>query len=240
MALSYCSWVYYLSHRICSLIRKLLFAFLIFSFTFTPLQKASYRYLAETEKKAFEVAQLLIPDGGKPGNICGPLTLQILKDANLVSNSIPTKAFWFLRPFDEYTQQKILEPAFPKETWDWFFFTESITKFDFRRFPLLPGDVLFFPYNYTCGGTYSHIFVVNRLDERGNPYTVTNYQTKKGWRISELMLYDEKGIENGYFGVMTDRNNTMTIGTTGFCGFYLWRMKFVLDDLPCRRNICPV
>ena len=222
-----------------TIVRQILIASLILLGYFTPLQIASYQYLAPTEKEAFEVSLLLIPDGGKPGNICGPLTLQILKDANLVSKNIPTKSFWFLRPFDEYTQRTILEPAFPKETWDWYFFKDSITKFDFNRFPLLPGDVIFLPYNYGCGGTFSHIFVVTRLDGNANPYAVTNHQTKDGWRISELMLYDEEGIKNGYFGVLTDRRNTNTIGTTGFCGFYLWRMKFFLDPLPCWSGKCP-
>jgi hypothetical protein len=220
------------------LIRTFLLTLLVFSFSLTPLQKASYRYLADTEKEAFLVALNLIPDGGKPGNICGPLAIQILKDAHLVSHAVPTKSFWFLRPFDKYTQDTILEPAFPKETWDWYFFKESIVTFNFDRFPLLPGDVLFFPYNYDCGGTFSHILVVTRLDENGNPYTVTNHLTDDGWRISELLLYDEGGIKNGYFGVLTDRRNNETIGTTGYCGFYLWRMKFYFGDLPCGRNVC--
>jgi hypothetical protein len=44
--------------------------------------------------------------------------------------------------------------------------------------------------------------------------------THDGWRISELPLY---GVEGSYFDTLTDRSNTMTLGTTGFCGFYLWR-----------------
>lgn len=221
---------------------NLLIIYFIFQFTTPPtLQQASYKYLATTEKEVFEISHQIIPDGGKPGNICGPLALSILEDAGYVSKEIPVKSFWFLRPFDEYTQKTILERAFPKDSWNWYFFKESIKKFDFKKFPLLPGDVIFLPYNYTCGGTFSHIFVITRIDALGNPYTVTNHLTEDGWRISELLVYDRTGQRISYFDILTNRRNTNTIGTTGFCGFYLWRQKIIyqFDSLPCTKHYCP-
>jgi hypothetical protein len=176
-------------------------------------------YIATTEQGAYEVSARLIPDGGKPDNICGPLSIQILKDLGYVDEQIPIKSFWFLTPWDEYTQRTIIEPAFPVETSLWYRSKESIAKFDFEEFPLQKGDLLFLPYDYSCGGTFSHILAVTDVRQE-IPYTITNHLTHDGWRISELPLY---GVKDSYFDTITDRRNTMTIGTTGFCGFYLWR-----------------
>ena len=84
---------------------------------------------------------------------------------------------------------------------------------------------MFFFYGYSCGGTYSHMLVVTRT-ESGKAYSVTNYLSTKGWRIDEVLLYDLNDPDVfTYFDKLTDRRYTNTIGTTGFCGFSLWRKK---------------
>lgn len=181
----------------------------------------SLNFIAETEREAFIIAELIEPSGGSPGNICGPLSIMLLKDANLLPSYISTHSFWFLQPRDDYTVQTILEEAFPKEKYLWYRTDISIGEFDFVSFPLYSGD---FIYLYAGGlGTYEHILVVTRVDEDGRAYSVTNILTDDGYKISEFLLYDPTKSGEGIFYRLTDRAYNMTIGTTGFGGFQLWR-----------------
>lgn len=187
------------------------------------LQESASRYIATTEKQALEVASQLVPDGGKPGNICGPLSLVILKDVGYVDSNINIKDFWFLRPWEKWVRENVVDVVLPPEEWEYHHVDKSLDNVDFSKFPLAPGDFLFFFYGYSCGGTFSHMLVVTEVKD-GRAYSVTNHLTNNGWRIEKVLLYD-LGNPSVYtfFNRLVDPKNTNTIGTTGLCGFYLWR-----------------
>jgi hypothetical protein len=206
------------------------------------LHESALAYTANTEEEAFQISRQLIPEGGKPGNICGPLSLQILKDGGYISPDIDIKSFWFLRPWEQWVRENVIDTVFPPEEWDYHYFPATLNDIDFNEFPLQEGDFMFFFYGYSCGGTFSHMLVVTKVD--GNKaYSVTNYLTDDGWRIGEVLLYnlDNPDVYT-FFDRLTDRANTNTIGTTGYCGFSLWRPirpPIKKSDIICEGHFCP-
>jgi hypothetical protein len=183
------------------------------------------RYYADTQERAMEISYALVYEGGKPGNICGPLSLQLLKDMDFISKDVNIKDFWFLRPWEKWVQDNVIAPIFPPDEWKYYYFEPSLDKIDFSEFPLKVGDFMFFYHGYSCGGTFSHMLTVTRVEEN-RAYSVTNYLVDDGWRIGEVLLYDlDDPRVYTFFDRLTDRVNMNTIGTTGYCGFSLWRKK---------------
>jgi hypothetical protein len=61
----------------------------------------------------------------------------------------------------------------------------------------MPGD---FVYIYSgTQGNFEHMLVVNRVDYQGRAYSVTNYNTEKGFIIDEVLLYDPNDPTVGIF-----------------------------------------
>ena len=176
------------------------------------LQWAASQYIAPTTERAFEMAHSIIPEGGKPGNICGPLAIKILQDANILSKDVNPKDFWFLVPWDEWTNENIIEEVFKPSR-----FTHIRDKTPISDWPskivFLPGDFVFIYSG--ASGTFSHMFVVTYIDEEG-PHTVTNYQDENGWHIDDIIVWD-------LFYLFTDRTNNATFGNTGYGGISIWR-----------------
>lgn len=229
---------------------KLILSLLLLAYLFlgglkeaTTLHELALTYTANTEEEAFQVSHQLIPEGGKPGNICGPLSLQILKDGGYISPDVNIKDFWFLRPWEKWVQDNVIDEIFPPNEWDYYYVKPSLDKIDFNAFPLQEGDFVFFFYNHSCGGTFSHMLVVTKVD--GNKaYSVTNHLTDDGYRIGEVLLYDlDNPDAYTFFDRLTDKSNTNTIGTTGYCGFSLWRpIRLPIeksDIILCERHFCP-
>jgi hypothetical protein len=227
------------------MVRQIFFALVFSLYLFlgggkrgNSLHESALAYTAVSQREAIRISRQLIPDGGKPGNICGPLSLQILKDGGLISPNVDIKDFWFLRPWEKWVRENIVDRIFPPDDWLYYRTAIPLDEFNFSAFPLQEGDFLFFYYGYSCGGTFSHMLVVTKA-ENGKAYSVTNYLTTKGWRIGEVLLYDLNNQSTfTFFDQLTDSANTNTIGTTGLCGFSLWRKggDFVL---PCIGSICP-
>ena len=191
------------------------------------LFNVAQQYLADSQEEAINISLEIEPNGGKPGDICGPLAITMLQEAGFVSQLVDPHDFWFFNPHPENPYRdgylKTIEIAFPEEEFTHFSTDISIREFDFDKFPLKIGDFL---YLYAgCCGTFEHMIVVTRVDELGNPFTVTNHLTEDGYRISELLIYDKMNENVGYFYDLTNLSNTMTIGTTGYGGFELWRSK---------------
>ncbi len=124
------------------------------------LQWAASQYIAPTTEQAFEMAHSIIPEGGKPGNICGPLAIKILQGVHILSKDVNPKDFWFLVPWDEWTNENIIEEVFKPSRFTHIRDKTSIAyinKYDFR-----PGDFVFLYSGIQ--GTFSHMFVVTRVE----------------------------------------------------------------------------
>jgi len=193
------------------------------------LYDVSRKYIAQTPADGNRVARSLniIKDDGDPTNICGPLSIAILRDARLIDPYISLREFWLLNPD---ISRKLLDQTFPPERYTHFHFTTQINEMDWSTFPLKPGD---FIYLYAGpGGTFEHMLTVTRVDESGRTYSVTNHATPGGFVIDEVMLYDPSQPGVGQFYKWTDRKNK-GLGSTGFGGFELWRLKQpVIDKSP--------
>ncbi len=180
------------------------------------LRWSAAKYTAYTTEEAFAVASEIIPEGGKPGNICGPLAIKILQDAMIVSQDINPKSFWFLRPWDDYVVENVIDKAFPPGRFR--HIRDSLPINEMSRVEIqmtfMPGDFVFLYSG--ANGTFSHMFAVTWKDGARTPYTVTNYQDENGWHIEEISLID-------LFDLFTDPAHNRTFGNTGYGGVSIWR-----------------
>jgi hypothetical protein len=190
------------------------------------LQEASLGYIALTPEEGVQMARSfnIVKEGGDPTNICGPLSLAILRDAGLVDPYIKIRNFWLLNP---NANRKLLDQTFPPERYDHFQFSTPLNEMDWESFPLRAGDFL---YIYAgAKGTFEHMLTVTRVDDAGRAYSVTNHATPDGFVIDEVMLYDPARPGLGQFSEWTNRQNAK-IGTTGFGGFELWRLAQPIQE----------
>ena len=185
------------------------------------INAAARRYLAPTQADAEAVARrLAFAPYPSPSNMCGPLSLAILRDAGLVPPNADLRRFWLFNPrVDMHVARKALPPGKFCHT----HFDEALDAFDFRKFPLQPGDLL-----YLYAGrydTFEHVFVVSRVDDAGRAYAVTNLNLKpEGYYVvREVLLYDPQQPGTGQVYEWTYRPYAATIGVTGHGGFELWR-----------------
>jgi hypothetical protein len=183
----------------------------------------SMRYVAPTTTDGIRLARHLnyIGNDGHPSNICGPLSIAILRDAGIISSDTSLDEFWLLDP-KQILARQLLTRTFPPDRFDDLRFDTPLNKFDWKAFPLLPGDFL---YLYAGqGGNFEHMLVVNRVDSQKRAYAVTNYGTPNGFVITEVMLYDPNDKSIGIFHTWTKQNYAM-LGSTGFGGFEVWRLR---------------
>ena len=187
------------------------------------LLAASKHFLAPDEESANRVAlEIDFIEGlnEHSSNMCGPLSISILRRAGLLGSWVEPRDFWLLNP-----REDLLSAAnvFPEHLYDWFHFNEPLAQFDFINFPLLAGDLL-----YLHAGprdTFEHILVVNQVDQFGRAYTISNFFTGNGTIIEQRMLYDPAHPPVGQFRKWADPDIRNTIGNTGAAGFRIWRVK---------------
>ena len=211
------------------------------------LARAADRYRAPAPAQAKALAQrLAFTAFPSPSNMCGPLSLAILRSAGLLPPTTPLDAFWLLNPrHDARIIRRILPPTRFCHT----HVAQPLDKFDFQAFPLQPGDLL-----YLYAGrwdTFEHIFVVSRVDDAGRAYAVTNLNlAPEGvYVVREVLLYDPARPGVGQVYEWTNRAYAATIGVTGHGGFDLWRPLWgkIPTSLPtasgrlpsCLLNRCP-
>lgn len=196
------------------------------------LYETSLRFLADNPQDATVVVRdqidYLQSNGEDPSLACGPISAAILRDAGLLPPDTDLHGFWLLDP-DLRGSQIVLETYFPKERYEWHQFTTSTVQFDFKAFPLLPGDFLYL-YAGNYGGSFEHMIVVTRVDEAGRAYTVSNLATEEGFVIRELMLYDPQQPGVGQFYDWMNRELNGMLGMTGDGGFDLWRPLAPVQD----------
>ncbi len=187
-------------------------------------------YIAPDQPAAEAVARRLgFTRFPSPSNMCGPLSLAILRGAGLVPPQTPLSRFWLLNP---RTDRHIIRTVLPPERFCHSRFDQPLNAVDFRAFPLQAGDLL---YLYAGpGDTFEHILVVSRVDAAGRVYAVTNLNlAAQGYYvIREVMLYDPQRPGEGQFYRWTDRQYAATIGVTGRGGFELWRPLWAVFPQP--------
>jgi len=192
------------------------------------LHQASLAYLAPTEKEANALARRMAFAGqsAHASNMCGPLAIAILRDAEWLDVDVDLHDFWLLS-FDK--KPAIVAETFPPTHFDYYHFDTAVNRFDFSAFPLLPGD---FVYLYAgAQGTFDHMLTVTRVDEGGRAYTVTNLNGPNGYTVQEVMLYDPGQPGTGLFYDYTDKEKNRYYGLTGYGGFDVIRRK---DPPPTR------
>jgi hypothetical protein len=184
------------------------------------LYESSLKYIAQSPPESLVMAQRINGvEYGNPANTCGPLSLAILRDAGLVKADMSPHAFWLLNPWVK-EDRDFLNATLPAPEFEHFAFHAWMKGFDWRAFPLLPGDFLYI--HAGGGGNFDHMLVVTRLDEHLRAYAVTNYQRPDGFVIDEVLLYDPGDSSAGIFDTWTERQNAV-LGSTGFGGFEVWR-----------------
>ncbi len=152
------------------------------------LKEVSKNYLTDTHFEANKVAREIdyletaVEDASL---MCGPLAGSMLQDVGIVPEDFDLGKFWLGDP--------------PRDGRPWKFFNEedfflfafrsrdlALNKFNFRAFPLLPGDVI-----YTHGGTGTHLFLVIEVDESGRAYSVNNNCIGEyNCPIQQVLMYD--------------------------------------------------
>jgi hypothetical protein len=184
------------------------------------LYEASLTFIASTTKESKIIGERINGKGyGSPTLICGPLSIGILQAAGLIGDVIVPYDFWLLNP-GMPKDRSLLKKVFPLEKYENSRHKIRLDQFDWKNYPLQPGDFL---YIYRGpGGNFDHMLVVNRVDNLGRAYAVTNYGTPEGFIINEVMLYDPSNPAAGIFQTWTEHENAM-LGSTGFDGFELWR-----------------
>ena len=198
------------------------------------LHEASLAYLANTPKKALEVARSIDFTEGpyeNPDNMCGPLTVAIMRDSGYLPAEANPHNMWLLCPRTDNPEchgLRILERTFfPPDQYDYIWVEESVGKHNWRSDPLQPGDWL---YLYVLKGVsnytgFDHMIVVTRVDERGRAYSVTNINHGDGFVIREELLYDPKRPGEGLFYDLTNDELRKELGMTGTAGYLLIRAK---------------
>ena len=181
---------------------------------------SSIKFIRSTTEEGYQLGNFINGSGyGSPSDICGPLSIAILQDAGIVRTSLNPHAFWLLNP-DVSADRRLLNVAFPPILFKNVQYKHKLDTVDWNEFPLYPGD---FIYIYAgSGGNFEHMLVVNRVDAKGRAYSVTNYNTAKGFIIGEILLYDPADPTAGIFPIWTARSFE-ELGSTGFGGFEIWR-----------------
>ncbi|HSM24012.1 MAG TPA: hypothetical protein VK856_04035 [Anaerolineaceae bacterium] len=186
------------------------------------LYQASLKFIADTPEKAHLIAKeidYLVGDSEDACNMCGSLSIAILKEAGLLPKEADVHDAWLLcareNREDCYGIETLEKNIFPPDEYEYIRVYESVRDYDFQSNPLLPGDWLYL-FTYIHG--YDHMLVVTRVDEMGNPYTVTNVDWGEGFIIAEMKLYDTDNPEDGLFYELTkiERRRIGMMGTAGF------------------------
>lgn len=200
---------------------------------------AGRKYLTDTCAEAYRISEEEI-GWWDATTMCGPLTWQILHNANsfpyrigsydadarLFINANPRH--WYGRPWN----------GFDPETFDLVLETdERMAGYDFEtKGNLYTGDILF---SYGSSGQYgpddgrfSHIFMVVGINENNSRLSITNMvQNQRGVKdcfIREVVLYTPGDIETGVINYEWDDHG---FGFTGRHGFDVFRWKWITYHL---------
>jgi hypothetical protein len=187
------------------------------------LMQSSLLFVAPDEASANQVALNIDFIEGRnehSSTMCGPLAISILQSADLLSAWVRPKNFWLMNPSEN---SRPIQNTFHPVAYSWHKFSTPVSKFDFTTFPLMAGDLVYLEAG--SGDTFEHVLVVNRVDEEGRAYSVTNFFTATGTMIEERVLYDPAQAGVGQFAAWADRSIRNTLGNVGSGGFHIWRVR---------------
>jgi hypothetical protein len=199
---------------------------------------AGRQYLADTCSEAYRIS---IEEIGywDATSVCGPLTWQILQDANSFPYRIgnydtnsdlftcANPRYWGRRPWI----------GFDPETYDLIRVQEPLAGYELESLEdLNTGDILFSfgaPGKWAVGnGHFSHIFLVAGINENNSRLAVTNMvKNQLGVEdcfISEVILYTPGDQKTG---VINNEWNDQGYGITGEYGFDIFRWKWITYHL---------
>jgi hypothetical protein len=186
------------------------------------LYEASLTFIAPTYELSKRMSVLINNARfSDPNTTCGPLSIAILQKGGILSIDLVPHSFFLINP-DLGKDRTIIKTTFPPELYTDTRYKVRIDRYDWRANPLVPGDFLYI-YSGT-GGNFEHMLVVNRVDSQGRAYSITNYNTEQGFVINEALLYDPTDPHAGLFPKWTEIQFAK-LGSTGFAGFELWRLK---------------
>jgi hypothetical protein len=199
---------------------------------------AGRQYLAKTCSEAYRISQEKIGYWDAT-SMCGPLTWQILQDANSFPYRIGnynSNGDLFIQANPRYGGRRPWT-GFDPETYDLIRIKEPMTDYDFTSLgELNSGDIVFSfgsSDQWSPGnGHYSHIFLVAGVDHNHSRLAVTNmvklYRGIKDCSISEVILYTPGDPINGTIRHEWDNHG---YGSTGEHGFDLFRWKWISHHL---------
>ncbi len=197
---------------------------------------AGQPFLAPTTADAIRVAQQInwLNDanaaGESPVLMCGPLAWSILNRAAAFPPGYGEwldnpKSFWLPKPSENGRPWSLFDPA----SYTVARFKDPIGAFDFSRYPLHPGDLV---YTYSGGDGFDHILVVTEEDGRGKVYSVSNVikvDPQTAYSIQRVLLYDASDPNAGYY--RNEWSKDLRNGRTGHKGFEVFRWKWRAKDL---------
>ena len=187
------------------------------------LYVVSLSFVAASPQDALQLAKKLnfIGRDSHPSNMCGPLSIAILRATGLLPVDTVLDPFWLLNPRLPLAKT-LLAKTFPATRFDHFSSEVPLNQMDWHATPLHPADFL---YLYAGkGGSFEHMLVVTRVDAVGRAFAVTNHKTAQGFVVDEVLLYDPADPQVGIFAKWTS-SPMDEFGSTGFGGFELWRLR---------------
>ena len=195
---------------------------------------AGQPFLAANTAEAFQVARqinwLNDSNGESPVLMCGPLAWSILNRAGAFPPGYGEwlnnpKSFWLPKPSENGRPWSL----FPPDSYSVARFSDPIASFDFSRYPLQPGDLV---YTYSGGDGFDHILVVTEEDGNGKVFTVSNLikiYPQTAYSIQHLLLYDSSDPNAGVY--RNEWSKDLRNGRTGHKGFEVFRWKWREKDL---------
>ncbi|HVM72691.1 MAG TPA: hypothetical protein VMT91_13095 [Anaerolineales bacterium] len=211
------------------------------------LQKAADSFIRDNPQDALKLVQSLgyvqVPPGGlpeeSPDNACGPLSVAILNTAGIFyprQTPVVLNHWWEPNPalgepwgmldmshyklyqFLTYTAdgiigKELVRKRIPGNP------SNAIQKFDFSKFRLCPGDLL---YTRSIGSGFDHIVVVSELDQQNRVWAVDNTQAPASdqFIIARVLLYDPSDLMVGELKTNFENHRG---GKSGKAGFWLLR-----------------
>ncbi len=192
------------------------------------LRQSALEYQADYPEDAERIArslQFLDGQNESAGNVCGPLSAAILRDAGLLPAQVgpvqELKSYWVARPSGNGRPWSL----FSERDYEVFRFATPLAEFDFKAWPLQPAD---FVYTYARGRGFEHMFIVTEVDAQGRAYTVTNQSQSWGnplWGtmlIQRYLLYDPLALGAG---IIYNEWSDPRLGLTGQNGFEVQRKR---------------
>lgn len=195
---------------------------------------AGQPFLAPSTDEAFRVARqidwLANSEGESPVLMCGPLVWAILNTAGAFPPGYGAwmnnpKSFWLPKPSENGRPWSLFPPELYRVTR----ITDPIASYDFARFPLHPGDMV---YTYSGEDGFDHVLVVTEDDGSGSLYTVSNLikaVPETDFSIRRLQVYSTADPEVGAF--RNEWSKDLVNGRTGHKGFEVFRWRWREKDL---------